>query len=142
MNKRRALIDKVKSQGLGDVEGPLPVVSLEEFLEGNEDLGSIGCNLTEHPGIRFFFGHLQMIRSRPDVQDVLIEIMEIDEDSSWAPWPFSERVYILTEASSDGVMEWLKPLQPDEVEVGCFQGKPPAAPEIVEGMQVYGVWWD
>jgi hypothetical protein len=121
--------------------GPLPVVSLEDFFEGNEDYGSIGCNLIEHPSPQGFFEHLLAIRSRPDVQDVLVEIYEIEEGDA-NMWPFSERVYVLTSASAKDVADWMRSLRPDEIEEGYFQGKPPAAPELREGMQVYAAWWD
>jgi hypothetical protein len=142
MGKRQILIGKIRGQGYLQAGRPRPVVSLEDFFEGNEDPGSIGCNLLDHPGVQRFYDHLRMIRSRPDVQDVLIEITEVDEESSWEPWPFSERVYILTEASAKEVLEWMALLQPDEIETGYIQGKPPAAPELAEGMRVYGLWWD
>jgi hypothetical protein len=141
VNKRDTLIKKIRSQGLPSFSDPLPVVSLEDFFEGNEDYGSIGCNLLEHPSPQRFFEHLLAIRSRSDVQDVLIEIFEVEESDSTI-WPFSERVYVLTSASTEDVADWMKPLEPDEIEVGYFQDKPPAAPELREGMRVYAAWWD
>jgi hypothetical protein len=51
MTKRRALVDRIKRQGLLSSDQSLPIVSLEDFFVGNDDPGSIGCNLLEHPGI-------------------------------------------------------------------------------------------
>jgi hypothetical protein len=141
MNKRDSLIAQTEAQGFPAIGCPLPVVPLEVFFEGNDDIGSIGCNLNPHPGIRFFFEHLLSIRSRPDVQDVLVEIYEIEEDEPES-WPYSERIYILTSASATDVAEWMKRLRPDEIEEGYLMGEPPAAPELAEGMRVYGAWWD
>ena len=118
---------------------PLPVVSLEDFFEGNEDLGSIGCNLIEHPGIDTFYEVLREIRQRPDVQDVLVAISQIDE---YLDWPFSESLYIITSCSKERITEWVKPLQPDEIGEGWSGGRPPEAPEPKEGYKVYWVWWD
>ena len=123
----------------------MPVVSLEDFFVGNEDEGSIGCNLDEHPGLPFFFETLQNIRNRADVQDVLVEITDIDnlevpDDDMWA---FSDRVYIITSANLEEVERWVEELIPDEVEEGWSYGKlPESAPQISEGNKVYAAWWD
>ena len=37
------------------------VVPIERFFDGNDDLGSIGCNLNPHPGIAL------RQRARPDL---------------------------------------------------------------------------
>ena len=120
---------------------PRPVVSVEDFFEGNEDLDSIGCNLIDHPGIPKFYEVLKGIRAKDNVQDVLIEISEIDEE--FLDWPFSETVYILTSASKEEVGKWMEPLQPDEIFEGWgFKKAPSAAPKLRNGMKVLGVWWD
>ena len=33
---------------------PTQVVGIDRFFDGNDDLGSIGCNLDPHPGIARF----------------------------------------------------------------------------------------
>ena len=142
MDYRRVLIEKLKRTGLPGTVGPLPVVSLEDFFIGNEDYGSIGCNLPEHPGPQFFFEKLREIRARADVQDVLVEIQEVEEDDE-SMWPFSDRVYILSSAAREEVADWVASLMPDEIEEGAAYGEPPAsAPHLQAGMKVYGVWWD
>jgi len=35
---------------------PAAVVSLEDFFEGNQDEGSIGCNIIPYPGLDQFYG--------------------------------------------------------------------------------------
>ena len=142
MEHRRKLIEKIKSQGLPSVDKALPLVSLEDFFIGNDDMGSIGCNLFEHPGLEFFFERLLEIRARDDVQDVLVEINEVVEDHE-EMWPFSDRVYILTSAAKEEVVAWVAPLTPDEIEDGfAFGRRSEYAPELQEGVKVYGVWWD
>ncbi len=141
MNQREVLIEKIRSQGFSLSPSFLPVVSLEDFFEGNKDPGSIACNLIEHPGPQHFFEHLLTIRSKANVQDVLVEIYEVEENNPTV-WPFSERVYVLTDASVEDVSDWMRLLKPDEIDEGYFQGKSPAAPELREGMRVYAVWWD
>jgi hypothetical protein len=50
-------------------EQPAPqLVPAAEFFDGNGDLGSIGCNLTKHPGITAFRDALASIARRPDVE--------------------------------------------------------------------------
>jgi len=159
MTSREVLIKKIKQQAeaasitfkestpeefmaLANVApSPRPIVSLEDFFEGNNDLGSIGCNLIEHPGIETFYKVLKDIRERDDVQDVIIEISQIEETDE-TMWPFSETVYILTSADIGKVKEWMKPLKADEFFEGWFGGKASAAPELQAGIKVYGAWWD
>jgi hypothetical protein len=139
--KRRILIEKTKQQGLPRTGHPLPIVSLEEFFTGNDDEGSIGCNLIDHPGTPAFYDTLRAIRARPDVQDVLIEIYEVEEDDE-SMWPFSEGVYILTSALRAEIEAWMAPLQSDEIAEGYPFGVPAAAPPLAPGMRVYAAWWD
>jgi hypothetical protein len=139
-NRRLNLIALVKLQGISYDGTPLPVVSLEDFFTGNDDPGSIGCN-TDHPGPEFFKEPLFAIRSRPNVQDVLIEIEEVEEQDE-SMWPFSERIYILTSAPQEEIEEWMAPLHPDTVEEGWAYGEPKTAPPLRPGMRVYAAWWD
>lgn len=140
------LIEKITKLGLppqvmGDPR-PCPVVSLEDFFEGNNDPGSIGCNLSEsdNPGISVFFKTLKGIRDRQNVQDVLVEINEMPDDKTM--WPFSDRIYIITSAGAEDVESWVRALHPDEIGEGFVYGTPPGAPFVQPAMSVYGVWWD
>jgi hypothetical protein len=143
MDHRQQLIELIRKQGLPSPDGvtPLPVVSLEFFFEGNDDYGSIGCNLADHPGPQRFLEVLAAIRARPDVQDVLVEIHEVEELDP-TMWPFSERVYILSSAEQGSVVEWLTELHPDAVEEGYAAGRPTAAPDTTPPYRVWAAWWD
>ncbi|MGO8672033.1 MAG: hypothetical protein ACLQVD_11780 [Capsulimonadaceae bacterium] len=141
--KRTQLVEKLRASGaledLGNHEAPPPVVALEDFFDGNDDIGSIGCNLDEHPGPQAFFATLRDIRQKPGVQDVLVEILEVEDGE----WPFSDRVYVLSSAPLDTVEEWFDPLQPDEVTEGIPWNRPPRGlPEPAPKMTVYSAWWD
>lgn len=68
MDARTNLIAKIKAQGLPSADRPLPIVSLEDFFTGNNEYGSIGCNLADHPGPQLFFKVLKEIRARSTVQ--------------------------------------------------------------------------
>lgn len=138
---RTKLMKKIIEQGILDPKVKYaPIVSLEEFFEENSDESSIGCNLLEHPGIDTFYKVLHGIRSKPDVQDVFVEITDYEEDEEY--WPFSERVYILTSAALEEVEGWTVPLEPDEVDEGYAFEKNPSAPELLKGHHVISIWWD
>lgn len=136
---REKLVEIIISQGYPEEE-TAPIVTLEDFFKGNEDESSIGCHLLEHPGLDTFYHVLLNIREREDVQDVFVEIMELEDDED--SWPFSERIYILTNAELEEVEEWVQPLEPSELDEGYAFGVPPSAPILNEGFKVYSVWWD
>lgn len=140
MSHRENLVAKIEAQrAASEPDGEL-VVSLEDFFTGNDDLGSIGCNLgDDQPSIQDFFETLKEIRSKPQVQDVLVRIYDYDDPASW---PYTDTVYVLTSAPLDEVEEWVAPLHPDEVHVEWMYGKPGAAPEMKKGVTPFSVWWD
>jgi hypothetical protein len=94
--------------------------------------------LDPHPGTQKFFEVLRSIRSRPEVQDVLVSIFDIEAGM----WPFSERVYVLTSTTPKKLAKSAESLEPSEVDEGYIGGKPPAAPRRKPGMNVLSLWWD
>ena len=139
--KRKELIERIKILGPPSPDRPLPLVTLEQFFVGNDDYGSIGCNLTPMPGPQFFFEKLKLIRSQPNVQDLLVEVYEAEEEDQ-SMWPFADRVYVFTEGTPEDVAHWTLALQPDAIEEGFANGKPDCAPEMKPGYKCYSVWWD
>jgi len=134
---RERLVEKITSQNLrpGEV-----VVTLEDFFAGNNDRGSIGCNLgNAQPAISEFYSTLCDIRSKPSVQDVLVRICEYDNPSAW---PYGDTVYVITSANIEEVRQWVAPLKPDEVYAEWMYGPPPKAPSLASGMNPYSIWWD
>ncbi|MBY6243948.1 hypothetical protein [Methylosinus sp. Sm6] len=129
---------------------PLPLVSLEEFFEGNDDQESIAVNLLSndpalnaHPGIQFLFNSLKSIRSRPDVKDIRVEIFDIEPALQYEDtWPFAEKVFFLTSASASDVGSWASMLHASGAVQGYDRGWH-ANPLIPKGDS--GVWriiWD
>jgi hypothetical protein len=115
------------------------VLTIEEFFEGNEDDGSIGCNLSDPPTRETFRNVLLSIRARPDVQDVLMCVSEDMGDE----WPFVDRVFIMTSASEEDVAGWLAPLQADEPYLlDAWQASTDFLPELRGSMRVVVGWWD
>ena len=136
MNECEELVQKIASQNLpaGEV-----VVTLEDFFIGNDDRGSIGCNLgDDQPEISEFYDTLLEIRSKPEVQDVLVRIY----DSDTSGWPYSDTVYVLTSKALEDVRKWVAELKPDEIYAEWMYGPPPKAPKLGAGIKPYSVWWD
>ena len=115
-------------------------VSLDLFFDGNNDLGSIGCNLGEdQPSIREFYRTLAALRDKSEVQDVLVRIVDADDDSSW---PYTDTVYVISSLPQSEIETALRSLSFDEVTPEWLYGKPLSAPEPFDGFTAYSVWWD
>jgi len=139
ISRRNTLVAKLKAKSIPVGEHPGPTISIDDFFEGNDDLGSIGCNLISHPGVEKFYSVFAHIRSLSDVQDVLVEIKDLVDEHSW---PFADTVFVLTSKSRDDLQKLVASLEPDEI--GPF---PPASiprdlPALKDGMKIIGVWWD
>ncbi|MCL2309057.1 MAG: hypothetical protein FWC42_02105 [Proteobacteria bacterium] len=140
MNHLEKLTARIAEQHAAHGEDAEIVVSLEDFFTGNDDPGSIGCNLgEEQPSINRFYETFLEIRNRPNVQDMLVRIYSQDDPDEW---PFTDTVYILSSATTAEIESWVSPLLPDEVIPEWMYGKPPEAPELQAGMTPYSVWWD
>ena len=131
--KRIDLIAKLASE-------PEPqIVPIEEFFDGNDDLGSIGCNLADHPGMEAFQSAFRKIAARDDVVAVYAQITE--SDPGFEAWPFADTVHIVGHASVVTLGPLLKHLQPDEI--ASIDG--PKLPEALVRLHkepVVTVWWD
>jgi len=138
MKPPEALLASIREQGF-DGNGR-PIVSLEEFFEGNDDPASIGCNLSPHPGVATFYSVLREIRHREDVQDVFVAITDDMGDDEW---PFSATVYVITRASARDVQRWAARLEPDaDIGEGYFPAPPARAPALLPDHRVVTLWWD
>ena len=115
------------------------VVPIERFFDGNDDLGSIGCNLTEHPGIEAFRNIFRTLAQRPDVEAIYAQISELDPGDDY--WPFTDTVLVAGTISADELRSIVARLQPDEVGRGAELGAPKSILQL-HGNQVLAVWWD
>jgi hypothetical protein len=116
-----------------------PIVSIERFFDGNDDLGSIGCNLIEHPGIDTFRDVLTGLLRRPDVQAVYAQVAELDPGDGC--WPFTDTIFIVGTISADELRSVLSSLEPDEV----GSGEPFGIPALIKQKHqapVLAAWWD
>lgn len=137
---REKLIAKIKQQGdPNNRKEPDPIVSLEDFFEGNTDVDSMGSTLEyDHP--KMLYRVLKDIRARKDVQDVLVAIHKLEEGIKTA-WPVSKCVYILTSAPIKDVVQWVKPMKGWVVSEGWWYKMPANAPKLAERMRVYSASW-
>ena len=115
-----------------------PLVGVEAFFDGNTDAASIGCNLTEHPGVETFAEVLRRLRKMPDVHDVQVSITDPMLEEAGA-WPFTDRVYVVGNMSAEDVAAWTVELQPDS----GAEVEPEEGPGLdTGGARVLAVWWD
>ena len=140
MTPPESLIARITRGGsIDDFDVPRPLVTLEEFFEGNEEFGSIGCNLPDWPRPREIYEAFRAIRGRPDVADVRVEVSQWEGPEEW---PFSDAVWVITSVSAYDLQLWLgKRLRGDEVRVG-WPEYPVERVEVPAGMQPLCVWYD
>ena len=121
-----------------DVENPM--LSLEEFFEGNDDGSSIWCNLEDQPEPDEVYAFLKTIRARPDVANVYIMVTQHDGPGSW---PFSDTIWVVTSALSDEVAEWLPDkYMPDEIWEGVPDHFKVERVSVPDGMRLVALWYD
>jgi hypothetical protein len=140
MNLRTNLLAKIKAKTSQIGGGAGPTVSLRDFFEGNDDFGSIGCNLNSSPGPQRFYEVFKQLAERPDVQGIFVEIRDLMDDG--VSWPFSDTVFILGSIPMDELRRQLEELQPDEVGNFPKEGIPKDLPVPQAGMTILGAWWD
>jgi hypothetical protein len=88
---------------INDVTRPRPLVTVEEFFDGNDDPASIGYNLPGPAGPQEFHRLLAGIAARPGVSDVRIEVKDLEDPDGW---PSADTIWIFTTASLDTVRGW------------------------------------
>ncbi len=141
MSPHQTIADRVNING--DVNDPAtirPLLSLSEFFDGNDDFGSIGCNLSPPPGPAEFYEVLKVISARSGVADVRVQITMFDDPEMW---PFSDTVWIITSAAPESVVEWFDAaIRPDECSAGWTAGVSLEPVPVPDGMQPVACWWD
>src|SRR4029077_12172454 len=107
--KRESLLHRIGTQS--EYEKGRALVTVSEFFDGNDDLGSIGCNLSEHPGVGHFKQVLNDIEARSDVEEVWMQIYDLEEGE----WPFCENVLIVGAVPTSEVARLSESLEPSEI---------------------------
>ena len=115
------------------------LVPSERFFDGNDDLGSIGCNLADHPGIDTFREILTGLVRRPDVKAVYAQIYELDPGEGC--WPFTDTVIVVGSISLDDLRKAVSALEPSEVATAEQFGVSPSIAKKHDAPAL-AVWWD
>lgn len=134
-DKRDALLRLIRSQP--EHQEGRALVTVKEFFDGNEDLGSIGCNLPDHPGLDHFRKVLSDIEKRSDVEQVWMQIYDLEEGD----WPFCENVLVVGKAPLPDVRQVSESLQPSEVSEMEMDWVP-SRPKSLSGRTYINLWWD
>jgi len=122
----------------GFPDTPVPLLTIDEFFEGNSVIGSIGCNLEVIPSPDTFYSLFRTIAQRPEVKDIRVQITAFDVPE----WPFSDTVYIMTTASPEEVASWFpENLRPDDTWAG-FVDQEYEPYTVPDGVQPVACWWD
>ena len=115
MDARKTLLDKLEALDALD-EDHLPVVTLDEYFDGNEQEDSIAPNQWGYgrPTLREIHAHFQAIARRPDVQGVYVGLhqdwgMALECDD----WPAAENIHVISSASQADAEQWLEGLEAD-----------------------------
>src|SRR5215510_14299524 len=114
------------------------IVPIDVFFDGNDDEGSIGCNLIEHPGMDVFRRILLDLLDRADVVAVYAQISEVDPGDEY--WPFADWVFVVGTIPRHELADALAPLQTDDV--GPPEYEVPEAIRRQHEAPVLVAWWD
>ncbi len=136
--RRNALLRKIRTLEAGRAH-EAPAIPLAEFLDGNDDDGSLSVNAGY--SLERWRKKLESIARNPDVHSIyalIVDSMEDDEDS----WPYSDTLLVYTKAVPEVVGGWFGPMAPDEVDGIGGPGPFPGAPPVPSGFRIVRCWWD
>lgn len=145
MDRRKALLDKLLALDELDAEH-LPVVTLEDYFEGNTDEECIAPNPwgEGRPSVREIYARFRQVASRDDVAGVHVGLHH-----SWGEaledevWPAAENIHVIASVDQDTANEWIAGLHADGILAGDWPcGRHAAAPVVPEGFRLYTVYWD
>jgi len=142
MDALARLLDRVGAQGdINNPDTPRPLVTLEEFFEGNNDYGSIGYNFyPDQPAPSDFFEVFKSIESKLVVYDIRVQVNDQIEPEDW---PSTDTIWIITSAGVDEIDTWLGDrFRGDDYILGFPDFYNIEDYDVPEGMQALGVWWD
>ena len=130
----------------GGIFKPRPLLTIEEFFDGNDVPGSIWCNLAvETPQGRIMPTPamarevLEQIRSRPEVDDLRVAVSDIDDPD----WPFAEVVILVTSVDVFTVRKWFySDVAPDAIRGISEKEKDDYEDIGVPASRMVMCWWD
>ena len=130
----------------GGIFRPRPLLTIEEFFDGNDVDGSIWCNLiietpqgTSSPTPAMAREVLEQIRSRPEVDDLRVAVSDIENPD----WPFSEEVILVTDVDATTVRKWFySDVAPDAIRGISEKEKDDYEDIGVPASRMVMCWWD
>jgi hypothetical protein len=112
---------------------------VEDFFNGNKDVGSIGVNIYPNPpSLAEFHQTLLEIKNADKTDHLLIRIADINDTD----WFFTDMVYISGNYSVTEIKKMFKKLKPDEVYKGLMYDGASNIPKVNSGSKDYSIWWD
>lgn len=126
------------------------LISVDRFFDGNRDIGSIGCNLNNHPGLETFYEILKSVESRDDVEQVWMRITDWTDTDDLNEWAFCDTVFFIGAIDVAVLQDILKPLQPELPiedtanlnDDNFLHQLMDDLPPIKDGQRILWVWWD
>jgi hypothetical protein len=138
MDSRQRLLERIGD--INDFDRPRPLVTIEEFFDGNDDPASIGYNLPDPPMPAEFAELLSSIARRDDVTDVRIEVKDLEIEDGW---PSSDSIWIFTTAPLETVKGWFpERLAPDDWRDVTALPDTVESYEIPAGVRGVCAWYD
>jgi hypothetical protein len=114
-------------------------VRIDRFFDGNDDPGSIGCNLVPHPGMAAFREVLVGLQQHPGVTAVHALVSELDPGEG--SWPFADTVVVTGTLDAEALRAALAKLHPDEVGP-VDRDAPGVSLSAQETGSALFAWWD
>src|SRR5688572_1042102 len=106
--KLEAIVERLR-QHVAESDGAI-AFTLEEFFDGNNDMGSLLCNISEHPGMATLYEAFVTLRNQPGVGDVRVVVRELEAEDTW---PFSDTVAVHTTAAPEEIARRVRELLPE-----------------------------
>ncbi|WP_422931847.1 hypothetical protein [Singulisphaera sp. PoT] len=139
MTPRERLIRRINQRGdINHPETPRPLVTLEEFFEGNDAPGSIGNTRNPEFEPAFFYDTFLRIRDKTEVLDVLVEVIAHKPDQHW---PNADTIWVITSASPSEVQYWMGELYGDDILKGWTRHRKRESYEVPPHMKPVGIQW-
>lgn len=115
------------------------IVTMSDFLDGNDDQDSIGPSGDHHPGMGSFRQTLLRLADLLGVAEVYVQVTETSATDGH--WPAADLLFVVGHVAPAEVARVLEPLHPDGVAEADLVGAPGTLARQ-HGCPVLTVWWD
>ncbi len=137
-----------RSGPFGAAGVPIPLLTTAEFFDGNDQDGSILCNVVwtdatgqiDAPSVQQVREVLERVAARPDVSDLRVVVHEAEDSEDW---PFAERVLVVGTGDPQAVRGWFPAdYAPDDSWLVAADDGPLESYEVPSGQVAVMCWWD